>query len=426
MRDLVQRLRDSPFVRDTATLTVGTAGAQAVTIFSSPVLSRLYTPSDFGLLMLFLAVISITATAVTLRYETAILLPKSEDESRALVYLTIGLASIIGGLLAAISWLLPNSIKGLIGLADLKQWMTAAVVASIGTAVITVVTGWYNRRKEYKKIAAVRILQSTVATAAGIILGIAGYINGLLYAQLIAVLTTLFFIIFHVCQDMRPRSSFLAITAAANKHYRAPVFLLPTSLLDVLTMQLPVILITAWFSSEAAGQFSMAWRILALPMSLVGGAIGQVFFQRFSQAWPDATAAKSLLFSTWKVLAIVGLFPTITIMLFGEQLFGWIFGEPWRQAGKMAVIIAPMFFLFLISSPTSSTFIVLNLQKYSLFFGISFLFYRIASIYIGSFLNSISVGLIALVLCETAAIIVYNIIIFIKIENEIRRCKIFI
>jgi O-antigen/teichoic acid export membrane protein len=369
--------------------------------------------------MLFLAVISITATAVTLRYETTILLPKSEDESRALVYLALGLASMIGGLLAAISWLLPDSGRGLLGLADLKQWMTVAVVASIGTAVITVVIGWFNRRKEYKKIAVARVLQSTAAATAGIILGIAGCANGLLYAQLIAVPATLFFIMLSACKDMKTRPSFSAITAVAVKHYRAPAFLLPTALLDVFTMQLPVILITAWFTSEAAGQFSMAWRILALPMSLIGGAIGQVFFQRFSQAWPNVIAARNLLFGTWKVLAIGGLLPTITIMLFGEQLFGWILGEPWRQAGKIAVIIAPMIFLMLISSPTSSTFIVLNLQKYSLLFGAAFLFYRIASIYTGSFFNSLPIGLVTLVLCELVAIIIYNMIVLFRIKNEI-------
>jgi len=420
VKDLIQRLRNSPFARDAATLTVGTASAQAVTVLSSPILSRLYTPSQFGLLMLFLAVISITATAVTLRYETTILLPKEdEEESRALVYLAFGLASMIGGVLAAISWLLPDSIRGLLGLAGLKQWMTVAVIASIGTAVITVVVGWFNRRKEYKKIAATRVMQSTAAALAGIILGIAGCANGLLYAQLIAVSAALFFIMLSAYKDMRPRLSFSAITAVAVKHYRAPAFLLPTALLDVFTMQLPVILITAWFTSEAAGQFSMAWRILALPMSLIGGAIGQVFFQRFSQAWPDVIAAKKLLFGTWKVLAIVGLLPTITIMLFGEQLFGWIFGEPWRQAGRMAVIIAPMIFLMLISSPTSSTFIVLNLQKYSFLFGAAFLFYRIASIYTGSFFNSLPVGLVVLVLCEIVAIIIYNMIVILRIRNEI-------
>ncbi len=423
MRDLVQRLRDSPFVRDTATLTVGTAGAQVVTVLSSPILSRLYTPSDFGLLMLFLAVCSITATAVTLRYETTILLPKSEDESRALVYLALYLASIIGGLFAVISWLLPDSIRGLFGLAHLKQWMTAAVIASIGAAITTVVIGWFNRKKKYKKIAAVRILQSTTSAAAGIILGIVGCANGLLYAQLIAGVTTLLFIILVIFNELKPRSSFSAITVAANKHYRAPTFLLPTALLDVLTMQLPVILITAWFSSEAAGQFSMAWRILALPMSLVGGAIGQVFFQRFSQAWPDVTAAKILLFGTWKVLAIIGLFPTITIMLFGEQLFGWIFGEPWRQAGKMAVIIAPMIFLMLISSPTSTTFIVTGLQKYSLLFGIIVLIYRPICIWTGTLYENIYISIAIFSILESIQLVAYQYIAFLKINPRLSFAK---
>lgn len=155
----------------------------------------------------------------------------------------------------------------------------------------------------------------------------------------------------------------------------------------------------------------MAWRILALPMTLIGSAIGQVFFQRFSQTWPDVPAARKLLFKTWMTLGLIGLLPTILLMAFGEPIFLLVLGDVWRESGTISSVIAPMLFAILISSPTSSMFLVLGLQKYSLIFGISFPFYRSACIYLGVLNGKLLIGLTAWVFCELIAISIYNLIV---------------
>lgn len=71
--------------RDIATLTTGTAIAQFIGVISMPLLSRLYAPSDFGLLAVFVAASSIAATLITLRYETSILVLKEDSEAATLV-----------------------------------------------------------------------------------------------------------------------------------------------------------------------------------------------------------------------------------------------------------------------------------------------------------------------------------------------------
>lgn len=152
-------------------------------------------------------------------------------------------------------------------------------------------------------------------------------------------------------------------------------------------------------------------------MGLIGGAVGQVFLQRFSKLWPDARLARQLLFRTWKGLFLVGVLPTILIMVFGEQLFSWMLGSAWGGAGKIAGIIAPMLFAMLVSSPTSGTFLVLGLQQYSLIFGLAFLVYRTGCIYFGVVSNNVLYGLAAWVICELAAISVYNFIVLKKVNK---------
>ena len=298
----------------------------------------------------------------------------------------------------------------MIGIAELGVWLPVTAFAATASAAVATGTMWLNRQRAYKKLAQIRITQSSVAILTAIVLGLTGLGTGLIVAQIIAFLVVVTAIIVYMMPLLKQWEPH-ALMLAAHKHLSAPKYLLPTALLDVLTMQLPVLLITAWYSTEAAGQFSMAWRILALPMTLIGSAIGQVFFQRFSQTWPDVPAARKLLFKTWMTLGLIGLLPTILLMAFGEPIFLLVLGDVWRESGTISSVIAPMLFAILISSPTSSMFLVLGLQKYSLIFGISFPFYRSACIYLGVLNGKLLIGLTAWVFCELIAISIYNLIV---------------
>lgn len=417
IKEYKERLISSTFAKDTAILTMGTAVAQFITVAAMPVMSRLYTPADFGLLALFLAVASIVATATTLRYETAVLLPKEESEATYIVVLCLLLLTSLGLSTGVVAYFLPENIRAVLGVSVLRGWFPIAVLHSIGIAILAVGMAWLNRKRAYARMAQLRIVQSTAAVVAGVVFGIYGFSSGLMLAQILSLMLVAVFMLLNLparrCFWNRQH-----LKEVALKHESAPKFLLPSALLDTVTQQLPVLLITAFFNSDSAGQFSMAWKILALPITLVGAAVGQVFMQRFAQVWPDVVSARRLLFRTWKVLALVGVFPALLVMLFGEQLFTLILGPAWAESGRMAAVIAPMLLAILISSPTSGIFLVLGLQRFSLFFGVAFLVYRTFCIYLGLYYGKIYFGLAAWVVCELTAIAGYNYIALRKMKND--------
>ncbi len=417
-KEIIVRLRASSFAKDSAVLTLGTGLAQLLAIAVMPVLSRLYSPAEFGVLAVFLSVSTIVATAITLRYETSILLPKEESESISLVLLSLILATFLGLLVGITAWLIPEPIKVALGVSALGSWLLIAVLAGVLTAVVTIGMAWLNRQRAYVGMTQLRITQSGVGSICGIILGIYGISSGLLAAQLASLLVVGIFVLIKL-RAMRGHLSRQIMRAVATKHSLAPKFLLPTALLDVITMQLPVLIITAWFGSGAAGQFNMAWKMLALPAVLIGSAVGQVFVQRFAVAWGEnQQAAKAILIRTWKSLIVVGVAPTILVIIFGEQIFVWLLGESWSEAGHLATILAPMLLATFVSSPTSGIYLVLGLQKYSLYFGVAFLVYRSACIYLGVINGEVKYGLAAWVICELIAIFIYNKIALAKMEKQ--------
>ncbi|GAB4255693.1 MAG: lipopolysaccharide biosynthesis protein [Methylomicrobium sp.] len=406
---LLGKFKRSQFAKDTATLTIGTALAQAIGIFIMPVLSRLYTPEEFGKLAVFMAVSGIVAVTVTLRYETHILLPKEEKEASALVTISLLSTLIVGSVLCLVSWLLPSSYREIMGIAILGNWLPIAILFGMGSATLAIGTAWLNRQRAYPKMAKLRFLQSLLSAIVGVSLGIFGYANGLLIAQLLALLI-LVVVFLGVLFGIVRQSNATEKKSVALHHSAAPKYLLPTALLDTVTQQLPIFLITAWFSSEAAGQFSMAWKILALPITLVGGAIGQVFFQKFSEVWPNYQNAQNLLFKTWLVLIVIGLIPMLLIILWGADLFSIIFGNQWLEAGKYASFLAPLLFVIFVSGPTATNAIVVGAQSFCMKLDFLLTGYRVfcfiwftQSIY--SILLAWSVGEIIFIIVRNIAVI---------------------
>lgn len=410
------RLANGSAARDVATLTVGTIIAQGITLAVTPLLTRLYTPSDFGLLAVFIAVATVGATLVTLRYETSILVPKETTESANLVLLSLVLGVGLSATLAIMSALLPTELQEKAGLGSLGHWLPIAFLTAATISTLIIAQTWLNRQKKYVEMAWLRVLQSVTIAGLAIVLGLIQTENGLLFAQIGAST----FICFAAIWLSRSAAKFWEkkqLKSTAAIHRSAPVYILPTALLDVVTLQLPVLLIAIWYSESMAGQFSMAWRILMLPMALVGGAIGQVFLQKFASPQKTAEERRLMLKRTWGYLGILGIPAMLIIYTFGESIFKYILGSEWAEAGVIAAILTPMALMQFISSPTSGAYIILGLQKYSLIFGISVLIYRPICIYYGFINNNIYDGLKAWVICEIIQVLLYQLLAWKKIKE---------
>src|SRR5690606_29477155 len=79
----------SNFARSVSILVGGTAGAQLITIAATPLLTRLYTPNDFGVLAVYMSVLALFTVVASLRYELAIPLPESDDDAIHIVVLCL-------------------------------------------------------------------------------------------------------------------------------------------------------------------------------------------------------------------------------------------------------------------------------------------------------------------------------------------------
>jgi O-antigen/teichoic acid export membrane protein len=156
----------------------------------------------------------------------------------------------------------------------------------------------------------------------------------------------------------------------ARRYARFPAFSAPAAALNLAATRLPVLLLAAFAGRAAVGQFGVAYGTLALPLGLVTGAAGQVFFVRAATAVRDGTLP-DLTRKTLRGLLAVTVFPSLAVMTAGPDLFAFVFGETWRPAGEFARLIAPWTLTASVAAPMTALFDVLERQRADLGFSVA-------------------------------------------------------
>ena len=107
-----------------------------------------------------------------------------------------------------------------------------------------------------------------------------------------------------------------------------------------ITALAPLAYIGYRYGENQTGQFALVLGTLALPTTLVGNAVGQVFYQRASQMFSNGDSFVSLLLANARVLLLIAV-PAFTVAgITGPILYPFVFGEQWYVAGQTAQIYA--------------------------------------------------------------------------------------
>lgn len=370
-------LPQSAYARNVLTLMAGTSLAQAIPVAISPILTRLYSPQEFGRFALYMAVAMIASVLVTGRYELAILLPRQDRDALHIAALAIALSIAISAVMLVIVIIFAYPVAALLGDATLAPWLYWVPASTLLLGVYQSLNYWSNRKAQYKRLAISRTVQSTGVALGQMGSGYAGSgASGLLGGQVAGqVLATSVLARLIWREDIRQIRALKTARslALAKKYINFPKYLIVAHGFNTASGQMPVLLLSALFNTTAAGFFTLTQRVMAAPMSLVAGALGDVFRQEASQAYIHQGNCEEIYKRTLKRLLLISILPFTIFFYAAPELFAWVFGEQWRTAGEYARILTPMAFMQFNTSPLSSMFMIAEKQRVDLIWQI-FLF----------------------------------------------------
>lgn len=354
-------------VRSTATLVGGTGAAQLIVIATSPIITRLYTPSDYGVYSVAVAILIITAVTC-LKYELAIPLPHDDVDAANVVGVALLANLAMSAATALVLLVLGPWLLAQLGAAELGPYIMLLALAQLGSGVVTTFTYWAIRTKEFKAIAGNRITQSGTLVAVQIGLGVAGLgAAGLVIGTVagsIAGSTRLVRSAFRTHADALRRMSRAGVVAAAKQYRRFPIFSTWSTLLAHLGVRAPLILLVAFYGPAIGGQYALAERITQLPLNLVAGAVGQVFVADASRVARSQPGDLRRLFrrTTWN-LARVAVLPAVVVAITAPFVIGLVFGPDWELAGQFVSLMVPMYFAAFVMTATGDVLYILERQE---------------------------------------------------------------
>ena len=161
----------SDFKKSLLTLMSGTIIAQLIPIAISPVLTRLYTPEDFGGFALFISIASIITVISSARYDQAIVLPKKDEEAFNLLILSCIITCVISVILFILIFLWGNHIASLFENKSIKNWFYLLPISVFLTGIYQNFNSWSIRKKYFKNLALNRITQSSLSGSSQLLIG---------------------------------------------------------------------------------------------------------------------------------------------------------------------------------------------------------------------------------------------------------------
>ena len=390
LRSYIDKFKQSDsFLKYVSIVAGGTVIAQGFNMALMPILSRIYSPEDFGILSVFSSVISILIPVSSLRYYLAIALPKSEKQSQALIALTFLIQTFFLIIFTIIILLAGDTLLTHIGIKRLIPYKLLLPIAVFGASIYASLVQWSIREKLFGIIARTKISQSFSGGIVKIIFGLLGFKPfGLLLGTVIGQAGGITSLI----QALRSKFGFhktclIDIRRSAIKYRRFPIYDTPASLINIISDQIIPILIFSYFGAQITGFFSISQQLLIVPSLFIGDAIGQVFLQKASVAKYNNTL-RELSITTYSFLLQLGFFPTLVIACFAPSIFNYVLGNSWNEAGCYTIALTPTLALNFAFNPISCLFNVQNKQNISLKLEILNFTSKITAFYIGVFYST--------------------------------------
>ena len=276
---------------------------------------------------------------------------------------------------------------------QIMLWVFLVPLGVLITGISQILYYWFTFRQNFKKISSNSIIKSLSSNLLQVSFYLLNNIKqfGLIVGQTLGNLAALFFYVLYLFktekETIRLREKG-ALYTQALRYKKFPLITLPSSLINVIANQLPVIMLSGIFGPAIVGQYALTQRLLGVPGSLLRSSILGVFKERASRDYRENKSCRDIYVKTLKSLTKLSIIPFIILFIVTPTLIPLIFGSEWQLAGKYAQILSIMFMLKFIASPLSYVLIVAEKQATNLGIQLTLLAVTIVSIVMGKQLEN--------------------------------------
>lgn len=382
------------FIGNVIKMFAGNISSQMIIFIAAPIITRIYDPVDFGMMSLIEAAIMIGAVIANLRYERAIMLPKSDDEADNILFLCL-LTNVLMSFIALLLIIFFGPLIGeMVGEPEMVKWLWFVPAGVLLFGIREPLTYWFGRRKKFGIIAWAQVSQSIWSVLTKVIAGfvfgstslwlIVGNLNGFLFSAVP---------LFIMCLKIRLKELSGKITkdkivTVAKKYREFPIYSSWTALINAIAEDVPIFLLSYYYSVSVVGYFALANKMLRKPIVIISSSITKVLLEKIASLNANNNPLDSAFTKTTMGLGAIGILPFGIIFIWGPDIFSLIFGNEWKIAGEYARVLTPWLFISFMMNPANQVITVKQKLRFNLIFHIILAAARFIAIVIGAKMTS--------------------------------------
>lgn len=343
----------SEFFKNISYQVIGTALSQLILFGATPILTRIYTESEFALFTSFFALATILTVGVGGRYQFAIVLPEKDEEAIHIFtlsnYITIVYSIALTILALATGFFAPD-------------WLGVTVYfIPIYVLVFGIWTSFSYlsvRHKTFLHNATAKVLQSIAYVGVSVGLGVSKVTGlGLVLGRVIGSVASWGYL-YRKSSIRMSWGNPVQLKAVAIKYIAYPKYGLIPAFLDVASVQGIILILTKFYSHDELGYFGLTSLVLSVPLAFVSSSFRDVFYREIASLITrgEVKRAQRVFLKSAVGLLIIGLPICLIIQFWGVDIFKIVFGERWARAGEFASLVSVCYLVQLVVSPLSAVF----------------------------------------------------------------------
>ncbi|MDI1529247.1 type 8 capsular polysaccharide synthesis protein Cap8K [Staphylococcus aureus] len=400
-------MRLNKFIGDSFLMILSSGIAQVILIITTPIITRLYSPTEFGEFTIFSNIAMILIPIINARYDLLIVNTKNDRSANILSQISFLISLLILLILIPIfaisAWLYPNFILDFIFI----------IIMLFLVSLTNIFTNYLNKERKYKVLSLINVFRAGSMALLQIIFGLLalgslGLIIGfsLSYIAGITLGYKTFKKHFNIVRDKEETKALFL----ENKNQL--VYSTPSILLNSLSFSVVVFFIGILYTNTEVGIYGMAIRVLGIPVTIISLGLSKIFMQQANDYYIEYGNFRNLLLKFSSILVIVSIILYVPLYLFSEELVNILLGHSWVDAITVIKVVIPLFVIRLIVSTVSLSVIVLQKQQLELILQALFLIGTTATFVISKMLNLTFLNFVSI---NTVVLIVSYMIFFIAL-----------
>lgn len=396
------------FLKNITILASGSLIAYGINFLILPILSRIFSPADIGEYNLIVSTASIFFDMMCLGMLTAIMLPKEEEIAKNICRLIACSIIFFCILIFPIIWLISPRYK----IFEIKQnYNIACILLFLYTIVYNIQSiyfGYVNRKKKYRVLFWNQIIYATLNAGISIFFGLLGFKTlGYLSGTVCASLVTIIYMNRYV-HPFRGKTTSKDLMNTLYRYRTFPLIQMPANMIGYFSSQISIQFLGRFFGSAVLGGYSMACRILSVPVSLLAVSVNKVYYKTAAEKINSGEEIGKFSFQILATNIKIAIIPICILIFFGKEILTIFLGEEWGTAGEYIRILGVYYLVQFCSGCFSGVFVLINQKKVNM---ISACIKLLLNIVTFSWLNGQKIDLVSAIIIFTGVDMIFQLIL---------------